>query len=170
MFPKMITLTAAAALSAASLLAAGPAGAMPRAPMVKDIHVSADVSAISNPEAARYFARIAPDLEAAIAARLADHLSPDLGSRIVIDIDELALSDSVKTLTGVADAVLAGKVVMTGDPAGVMGGSYQVSVSTRALIPAQDLGKAVVVSPRDEPVYYKALVESFAESVAAQVK
>ena len=169
MFSKMKIVTAAA-LSAASLLAALPAGAMPTAPMVKDVHVSADVSAIANPEAARYFARIAPDLEAAIEARLADHLSADLGSRIVIDIDELALSDSFKTVTGLEDAVLAGKVVMTGDPAGVMGGSYDVSVSTRALIPAQDLGKSVVVSTRDEPVYYKALVESFAESVAAQVK
>lgn len=63
---------------------------------VKEIEVTADLSAIQNADAAAYWGRLEADLEAAIASRLVDRLAEEgaEGARILVDLREVELASA----------------------------------------------------------------------------
>lgn len=137
--------------------------------MVKQIDVSADPGAISNAKAAAYWANLAPDLKSAIAARLVDRLG-DEGSKIDIDIDEIALTNSFANVVADQDGVLAGTVHVTSDTDNSKFDSYQLGVTSKMALPFFPEGKVPVGAFHDTPEYYVAMVNAFADAVVARLK
>ncbi|MEM1065712.1 MAG: hypothetical protein AAGJ74_09445, partial [Pseudomonadota bacterium] len=97
-------------LIAASLLFAAPAFSQSGTP-VGSVDVSLEVDDIANPTAAQFWADLEKDLEEAILVRVSDRLDPG-GSRIRIDIDEVALASGFQGALG-EESVLAGDINVT---------------------------------------------------------
>jgi opacity protein-like surface antigen len=136
---------------------------------VKEVEVTADLSAVANPQAAAYWTRVADDLQAAIVARVTDMIDPD-GARISIDIDELALANSFQEKLGMVDAALIGQVNVSHDSDNTKFDAYRLTVS-------MDSAKAFLVEGidpetdfSDEPRYYAAMVSAFADGVVQRLK
>lgn len=156
------------ALMLASTALAGPA--LAKDTPVHEIAVSTDVTAIANPKAAVYWAKIAQDLQTAIAARLAadDQLAPN-GARVDVDIDEIALANTFEKVTGDDEAVLVGKVqVSTGEDHMPLD-NYTVTVNTKAAYAFDKDGKLKKGAYFDSPAYYVAMVNAFANEVVARL-
>ena len=69
--------------------------------LVKDISVKTELSAVSNAAAAAYWASLDTDLKTAIATRLADRIG-DTGAEIVVDVEEVSLSNGFTEKLGLA--------------------------------------------------------------------
>lgn len=144
-------------------------GAQASETMVKQIDVSADLSAISNARAAAYWANVAPDLKAAIAARLVDRLGDD-GSKIDIDIDEIALTNSFANVVADQDGVLNGTVHVTSDSDNSKFDSYKLMVTSQMAQPFFPQGMVPVAIFNDTPEYYTAMINAFADTVVSKLK
>jgi hypothetical protein len=136
---------------------------------IKDVQVEADLSAVTNPQAAAYWKNIGPDLESAIAARLGDAAS-DEGSDIKIDIDEVSLANSFQNQLGIADSVLGGRVTVTSDNAIDQSANYDLKVSIETANAFLPDGTAPATSFTDAPEYYIALINAYADNVVRRLK
>ncbi|SOC14517.1 hypothetical protein SAMN05877809_107167 [Rhodobacter sp. JA431] len=162
MFRKALITTTAALMIASPALATTP---------VHQIEVETDLSAIANPEALAYWGGIAPDLQEAIAARLAadGQLAPE-GATVSVDIDELALANTFQTLTSDEEAVLVGQVNVTSETDNSDFDSYIVTVNTSAAHAFDKDGKLKKGAYFDSPAYYVAMVNAFANQVVARLE
>ena len=151
----------------ASLLLAGAAIAQPTP--VQEVKVDADITAISNAEAAKYWTNVAADLNNAITARLVDRLGKE-GSKIAVDIDELSLANSFQNKLGLEDAILTGKVSVTSDVDNAKFDGYELKVSAKTAQAFAADGKPLEGALSDSPAYYKALVDAFADGVVSRLK
>lgn len=134
---------------------------------IKEIDVSADVTALQNENAAAYWATLEADLEAAIALRVADRMDDD-GARIVIDIREIELASAFDRALNLGDAVLVGQVNVIDETNHSNFNAYELSVSleiARVIVPE---GQTVVLSA-DDRVSYQRLVDTFADSVVERL-
>ena len=136
---------------------------------IKDVQVEADLSAVTNPQAATYWKNIGPDLESAIAARLGAAAS-DEGSDIKIDIDEVSLANSFQNQLGIADSVLGGSVRVTSTNAIDDAESYDLKVSIETANAFLPDGAVPATSFTDAPEYYTALINAFADGVVRRLK
>lgn len=138
---------------------------------VKAIEVSSDVGAIQNAQAATYFGNLKADLEAAIAARVADRATTsqsEEGVTISVDINEVELSNTFQNITNLAATKLEGNVnVFDKDNTALQSFTLAVTVEqAAAYFPA---GTDLAALTLDTPVYYQAMVNAFAEGVVERI-
>ncbi len=161
MFRKMMMTAAAASLVAGAALA--------DMTPIKDIDVTADLTAIENAKAATYWANLPADLEAAIAARLVDRLG-DEGSEIKVDVNEVSLANSFQSALGLEDAVLVGQVNIVNDTDNAKFDAYELTISAKAAQAYGADGTPLQGAFTDTPEYYAALVQAFADGVVTRLK
>ncbi|MCU0898989.1 MAG: hypothetical protein MUC82_00680 [Cypionkella sp.] len=160
MFRKILMTTTAALLATA---------AMAQDTMIKEVEVAADITAVSNAEAAAYWTNMADDLENAIVARLVDRTAED-GAKISVDIDELSLANSFQNQLGLEDAVLVGKVAVTSATDNAVFDGYELTITAvNAQAFAPD-GMVLEGAFTDTPEYYQALISAFADGVVTRLK
>lgn len=137
---------------------------------VKDVEVSIDLPAISNPQAAAYWARVAEDLENAIVARVIDRADPENGATISVDINELELASSFEAAMNLGDSRLAGQVNVTSETDNTDFKSYSLTVTfaqAAAFLPA---GTDSAALAWDSPLHYKAMIDAFSDAVAINLE
>ena len=137
--------------------------------MVQEVDVAADITAISNAEAAAYWTNAADDLENAIVARLVDRIG-DEGSKISIDIDELSLANSFQNQLGLEDAVMVGMVKVTSETDNANFDTYELTVSALSAQAFASDGVVLDGAFTDTPEYYAALIAAFADGVVSRLK
>jgi hypothetical protein len=144
--------------------------------MVKDIAVTVDLGAVSNTDAAKYWANLGDELKAAIAARIANRVAPD-GVHILVKISSAALSSEYLNADGTPDPHLVGVVNVVGSstvsgdvpaaqPAAGTKYNYELTISYKeaeAFVPAGD--GAATIAP-DYKAYHDAMIAAFADHVA----
>lgn len=153
--------------TAAALMMAPMAFAQPTP--VQEVKVTADITAIDNAEAAKYWTNVATDLQNALLARLVDRTA-DKGSKISIDIDELSLANSFQNKLGLEDSLLAGSVAITSDVDNAKFDGYELAVSAKAAQAFSKDGQPLAGSLSDAPQYYDALINAFADGVVSRLK
>jgi hypothetical protein len=133
----------------------------------KEIDVSLEIDAVTNPAAVLRYANTADDLKNAIAARLIDRTDADEGVTIDINLSEVELSNSYTDLVGAADTRLVGDVKVTNGPS--LKNEYQLTVDVnqaKVFFPATvDMTKLSASS--DE--FYTSLITAFADAVVVRL-
>lgn len=137
--------------------------------MIKEVSVEADITAITNAEAAAYWTSAADDLENAIVARLVDRIGEE-GSNILIDIDELSLSNSFQNQLGLEDAVMMGTVNITSETDNSNFDTYELTVTAQSAQAFAADGTVLEGAFTDSPEYYAALIAAFADGVVTRLK
>lgn len=161
----MFRMKTLAATALAGVLATSAFGAVEQ---VAKIDVTTDLTAISNEQAANFWANLETDLENAIASRVTDRLADD-GAEILVDIREVELANAFERQLNMADAVLVGQVNIKDDTDNQNYDAYELSVSlenAQIIVPEG----AVLVLSTDTTGAYDRLVETFAESVVSRLK
>lgn len=152
----MVFLAATSALNAAS--------------MVKEVEVTADLTAIENPQAATYWTNVADDVKNAIAARLTDRLAED-GVSITIDLSEVELSNSFQEALNLADTKMVGTVNVKPQEPGDGGfNSYELTVNINQALAFMPEGTDVAKLSQDSSEYYTSLVNAFADGVVKRLE
>lgn len=152
-------LTAAAILLSTAAFAAGD--------KVKEIDVSLDLDAVTNPAAALRFANTADDLKNAIAALVLERADPDEGVTIDINLSEVELSNSFTEMVGAADTRLVGDVKVTEGPS--LKSEYQLSVDVnqaRLFFPAT-VDLTTLTANSDD--FYASMITAFADAVVVRL-
>lgn len=137
--------------------------------LIEEVRVDADITAISNAEAAAYWTNAADDLENAIVARLVDRTG-EPGSKILIDIDELSLANSFQNQLGLEDAVLVGMVNVTSETDNSKFDTYELTVTALTAQAFAPDGMVLEGAFTDTPEYYAALISAFADGVVTRIK
>lgn len=161
----MFRMKTLAATALAGVLATSAFGAVEQ---VAKIDVTTDLTAISNEQAANFWANLETDLENAIASRVTDRLADD-GAEIIVDIREVELANAFERQLNMADAVLVGQVNIKDDTNNQNYDAYELSVSlenAQIIVPEG----AVLVLSTDTTGAYDRLVETFADSVVSRLK
>ena len=137
--------------------------------MVKEVAVTADLTAVQNQKAAEHWATLADDLKNAITAAIVDRIADD-GVKISVTIDSVELANSFQSATGVAESKLVGSVNVTDQTDNSKFNSYELTVSFAQagpfFLPGTDLTKIT----SDSKEYYDAMVAAFADAVAKSLK
>ena len=167
----------AAAAALAALMSSTPL--LAGVDKVAKIDASVDVSAISNQQAATFWANLEADLENAIAARVTDRLvveeaKPDEngkidGARITVDVREVELASAFERELNLGDAVLVGQVTVADDTDNTVADGYELQVSLENAKVVVPEGKTLVLST-DTTEAYTRLVEAFADGVVRRLK
>lgn len=167
----------AAAAALAALMSSTPL--LAGVDKVAKIDASVDVSAISNQQAATFWANLEADLENAIAARVTDRLvveeaKPDEngkidGARITVDVREVELASAFERELNLGDAVLVGQVTVADDTDNTVADGYELQVSLENAKVVVPEGKTLVLST-DTTEAYTRLVEAFADGVVSRLK
>jgi hypothetical protein len=148
---------------------------------IREIDVTADVSAIQNEAAALYWGNLEADLEAAIAARVsglmteeeraatqnitsANNSEPKDGSTILVDIREVELTNSFGRALNLGDAVLVGQVNIVDLADNSNADGYELSVSLETANVVVPAGQTMMLNA-DDSVTYHLLVDAFAQAV-----
>ncbi|MFN7223884.1 MAG: hypothetical protein ACK4MS_07695 [Paracoccaceae bacterium] len=160
MFRKTLLTTAALFIATA---------AMAQDTKVKEVSVTADMTAVSNVQAAAYWTSMADDLENAIVARLVDRIADD-GSKVVVDIDELSLANSFQNKLGLEDAVLVGMVNVSNEADNAKFDTYELTVTAKTAQAFSPEGMVLEGAFADTPEYYAALISAFADGVVSRLK
>jgi hypothetical protein len=145
---------------------------------VAKIDATVDVSAISNAEAATFWANLETDLENAIAARVTERLAveevkPDDegridGAQIKVDIREVELASAFERELNLADAVLVGQVTIRDDTDNTNADGYKLTVSLQTAQVVVPEGATLILST-DTTGAYTRLVEAFADAVVSRL-
>lgn len=146
---------------------------------VAKIDATVDLSAVSNEQAATFWANLETDLENAIAARLVDRLpveevKPDEdgkidGARIMVDVREVELANAFQRELNLGDAVLVGQVTVDDDTDLSVSDRYDLSVTLENAKVVVPEGTTLVLST-DTAEAYTRLVDAFAEGVVSRLK
>jgi hypothetical protein len=135
---------------------------------VKEIDVTLDITAVTNPAAALRYAAIADDLKNAITAQLVDR-TDEKGVSINIDLSEVELSNSFSELVGSADTRLVGDVKISSLTDKTEFKTYELTVDVnqaKVFFPATvDLTKLTANS--DE--FYQAMIQAYADGVVKRL-
>ena len=145
-----------------SVAFAGPDG------MVKEIDVTIDLPAVTNPAAALRYGNIAMDLKAAMLARLTDRIAEE-GMRVTVDISEVELSNSFQEDLGLGDTRLVGAVKVSDENDNSHFDAYELTVNVeklRTYYPAE-LDLTTLTASSD--AYYTAMVDAFADGVVERL-
>lgn len=156
----------ATALTTTLLVSAAPVFAQT---MVKEVVVTADMTAIENVKAASHWATLAEDLQNAITTRITDIIADD-GVKVSVDIDAAELASSFQSSVGTAESKLMGKVNVFRESDQMNLDSYDLSVTFEQagpfFLPETDLTKITT----DSKEYYDAMIAAFADYVATKLK
>ena len=135
---------------------------------VKAVDVTADITAISNAQAAVYWANLAADLKLAIVSRIPDRIS-DSGATITVDISEIELSNSFQELTGASQSKLSGDITIENRTASSGPGKYEMSVTVEQAGGFFPAGTDLATLTMDSPAYYQALIAAYADGVVRRL-
>lgn len=136
---------------------------------VAKVDVTADLSAIQNETAAKYWSTLETDLEAAITARVTERLA-DEGASILVDLREVELAGAFERQLNLGDAVLVGQVNITDQTNNSNYDAYELSVSLESAKVAFVDGAAITLVGADTTQTYQRLVETFADEVVSRLK
>lgn len=149
------------------LMAAGAVGLISSPALASDImfskvNVTAELTAIQDPQAAEFWTSLEDDLESTLLALLSDQLVDD-GARLVVDITEFKTGDA-SVLFSVEEAALGGRVHVI-DP-GNQGNfeSYELKLRIEGMTTTLD-GTQIAVSQVQPQEAYDRLVAAYAESI-----
>lgn len=157
-------------ISTATIAFFAAASAVNAASMVKDVEVTADLTAIENPQAATYWATVADDVKNAIAARLTDRIADD-GVSIKIDLSEVELSNSFQEALNIADTKMVGTVNVKPQEPGDGGfNSYELTVNINQAMALMPAGTDVSTLSQDSAEYYSSMVNAFADGVVSRLE
>lgn len=162
----MITSPARGVLTAIVLAAAAPVAAET---IVRDVEVTADMDALQNTEAAERWTHLADDLENAIVARLVGKTGEE-GAKILVDIDEVELANTLESATGVADSHLVGDVAVTHDSNNTKFDNYKLTVTFEQAGPFFLPGTDLTTITSDSQEYYDGMITAFADHVVQNLK
>ncbi len=137
--------------------------------LVKDISVKTELSAVSNAAAAAYWASLDTDLKTAIATRLADRIG-DTGAEIVVDVEEVSLSNGFTEKLGLAETRLVGDIKVTDADDDRRNQFYTLTIDVNRATPMLPPGADVATLPADTHVYYDAMVNAFAEGLVEKLR
>ena len=153
---------------AALLLTATAAPALAET-MVREVEVTADMSALQNAQAAERWTHLSDDLENAIMKDLVGKTA-DTGAKIVIDIDEVELANTLQEVTGTAESRLVGDVAVTHDSDNTKFDAYELTVTFEQAGPFFIQGTDLAAVTTDSQEYYDAMIAAFADHVVKNLK
>lgn len=157
---KSIVTMAGAALALAACTAAEP-----DRPPISDITVETDLSAIQSREASTYWQSLSDDLETALATELAGQIDP-AGNALVVDIDELALTETYLSNASLEDARLSGVATLVTPGDGRPDAAFNVTATANDVVPYLAQGAAADTLSSTSREYYDAVVRAFAAGTA----
>jgi hypothetical protein len=151
----------AATLATGAFAADGPL-------MVKDIQVTADLSAFENTAAAAQWANLEDDLETAIAQDVVGRTSED-GETIFVDITQIEVASMLQTIASSAKTELVGDVkVGTSDEHDKFGEyNLTVSIDGSALTFPKDTDLTELAA--NSKPFYNNVVQAFSEAVVKRL-
>lgn len=149
---------------------------------IREIDVTADLSAIEGETAAAYWRDIETDLEAAIALRVdaliaedpapgasaagpGNETAPPEGTSILVDIRDVELANAFQRTLELGDAVLVGQVTVVDLEDNSNADGYELSVSLEAARVVLPEGVKTVTLMPDDTETYALLVDTFAQGV-----
>jgi predicted amino acid-binding ACT domain protein len=162
MLGKIVSTTLIGALMATAAFAESPT-------KVKDVDVSIDLTAITNPKAAAYWTTVSDDLEGAIVARVTDQIADD-GVNISVDISELALSNSFQSAFDIEQSSLVGDVKITSETNNTKFEAFELSVSFEQASPFLPEGYDLAQVTSNSKEYYTAMIGAFADAVVKHLE
>lgn len=146
---------------------------------VAKIDASVDLAAISNAQAATFWANLETDLENAIAAKVSDRLAVEEvkrdengnidGAQINVDVREVELASALERELNLGDAVLVGQVTVVDDTDNTNADGYELTVTLENASVIVPEGMTLVLST-DTSGAYTRLVDAFAEGVVSRLK
>lgn len=136
---------------------------------IKDIEVTADVTAVKNPKAGEVWAKLPDDLKAAIASRLGPLISED-GDKLQVAIDSVALANTFQQATGIADAKLSGNVAIVKESDNTNLKNYTLTISFDQAGTFFPAGTDMSTVTTDSKIYYDAMVAAFADAVVRDLQ
>lgn len=154
-------------MTAIATAVALPAAAQTDTP-IENVDVSFELSAIESPAAAQFWAQLEGDLETAIIERVATQTA-DEGSKVQIDIDEFMMSNSFAAALGEESAITA-DIEVTNDTDPTKNSFYQLTVTLAEAGGFEPTAEGVAFKTIPEDVAYKAMIDTFAESVVTRLR
>lgn len=133
-------------------------------PYVRDIHVEADLGALENVKAAEVWTNIETDLEKALATRLVDQIDDD-GARIEVEMDTVALANSIEQRAGLEQSELTGRVHIK-VPGLANNKKYDLRITAEEA--ARPAGTATM--PITSDAFYTAMIEAFADNIVLKLQ
>lgn len=156
----------ATALTTTLLATAAPALAET---MVKEVAVTADLTAIQNANAGAQWATLSNDLQNAIVSRIAEQINED-GVKVSVEIDSVELANSLQSAAGTADSKLVGQVNISHETDNSKFDSYDLMVTFADAGPFFLPGTDLTAITTDSKEYYDAMIAAFADYVANKLK
>lgn len=156
----------AAALLATALALAAAAHART---IIREVEVNADIDALQNIEAATRWTRLADDLGTAIVSRPIGRTGED-GARLSVDIDEVALADSLQAAGSIAESRLAGTVNLRHDTDSRIFDNHELSITLSQVTPALLPGTGLAELTPDSEDDCTTRIAAFADGVAERLQ
>ena len=173
-------------LAASALAVLLPTAAMAEVDEIREIDVTADLSAVKNDAAAQYWSTLETDLEGAIAMLVTDLIATEgslegrdateddgavaqEGTRVLIDIRDVELTTAFERAMNLGDAVLVGQVTIVDQADNSNADGYELSVSLEAAGVIVPEGQTLVLNA-DDRVTYHLLIDAFAQAVVDRLK
>lgn len=155
-----------------TVLAAAMATSAAAGPMVSEIDVTADLSAIENYQAAKVWTSLETDLETALAQQLIGQIAEagaEETAEINVEIDSVALASNFEQALGVGEWVLKGDVDID-MPDASKDMRYDLTVSADQLNAYYPQGTDPALVTVDSELFYNAIINAFAGNVASKLK
>ncbi|MFP7570196.1 hypothetical protein [Marivita sp. S2033] len=135
---------------------------------VSEIDVDMDLTAIETTEAASVWKRLPDDLEAAIAARIAD-LIDENGAEVNIDIDAVSLANALENSLGIEGSTLEGTINIT--RSGILNDDdYKLTVAAEDAMVFIPEGTEVGALTIQSDAFYVAMIDAFAKNVEEHLR
>lgn len=152
---------------------------------VREIDVTLDLAAVQNENAAAYWGSLEGDLEGALALRLAELVDAEAaaptegaadrdgavaeqGTRVLVEIREVELTNAFGRNLDLGEAVLVGQVNIVDQADNSNNAGYELSVSLENAGVVPTAGKAFMLNT-DDRVTYQLLVDAFADGVVERL-
>ncbi|WP_439562895.1 hypothetical protein [Roseinatronobacter sp.] len=153
---------------APALFALASSTALAGVDQVSEVTVTADITAISNEEAALFWSSIAQDLENAILAQIVDRIE-DEGARISVRLEEVALANAFERNFDLEQSVLVGQVNVTDENNNANFNSYELSVSLSGVTAVDEDGEPLLFESVEAERAYQTLITAFADGVVTRL-
>ena len=152
-------------LTGAALMLAACGGGNNNEPlMISGVTVEADLPSVGSQQAVAYWKNLGADLETAIAGEFVGNIDPT-GKRIDVDVDEISLNSPFTAGATAETARLSGLVTLY-NPDGTKAGAYNVTATSQDIAPYLPPGSTETTVPPNSDVYYRAIVQAFAQGTA----
>lgn len=151
----------AATLATGAFAADGPL-------MIKDIQVTADLSAFKNTAAAAQWANLEADLETAIAQNVVNRTAED-GATIYVDITEIEVASMLQTIISSAKTQLVGDVKVGTKDEHDEFKNYKLTVAIDGSALAFPKDADLTVMAANSKPFYDKVVQTFSEAVVQRL-